>query len=69
LGQKSLRRKELTAILITLKNRPHFGTRAEIGRKKPWETRRKQGFEKIRSGTFTLDTRKTGVFLVILEGF
>jgi hypothetical protein len=29
-GQKSLRRNDLTAILITFKNRPHFGARAEI---------------------------------------
>ena len=30
LGQKSLRRNDLTAILITFKNRPHFGSRAGI---------------------------------------
>jgi hypothetical protein len=30
LGQKSLRRKDLNAILITFKNRPHFGSRAGI---------------------------------------
>jgi hypothetical protein len=29
-GQKSLRRNDLTAILITFKNRPHFGSRAGI---------------------------------------
>jgi hypothetical protein len=32
MGQKSLQRKELTAILITFINRPHFGSLAGISK-------------------------------------
>jgi hypothetical protein len=62
LGQKSLPRKHLSTILIIFKNHPHFGFRAKIDSKKPSNTRRKPGFEKIRSDTSAPDAQKTPIF-------
>jgi hypothetical protein len=72
LCQKSLRRMMLSAISITFIFHPHFGTRVEIDREKPRQTRRKQGIEKIRSGTYDPAPAKHPIipvnFKVILSG-
>jgi hypothetical protein len=55
LGRKPLWRNELKAIFVTWIFRPHIGLHAAIVSKKPRETRRKQGVEKIWTVTYAFD--------------